>query len=76
MKMKFLKYNVGIIITAIFMAAMAYKEFEHPRYGRGNVPKIYLLISIVLTLLLIWIYMRYFKDEVKPTTQKKRGRKK
>lgn len=67
--MKFLKYNVGIIITAIFMACMAYKEFVTPRYGRENVPKIYLGIAVILTLLLVTIYFKYFHgktDNIKP----------
>ncbi|WP_149240141.1 hypothetical protein [Dyadobacter sp. 32] len=58
--MKFLKYNIGIIVTAIFMAAMAYKEFMNPRYGKENVPKIYLGISILLVILLVSIYLQYF----------------
>lgn len=42
------------------MAAMAYKEFMNPRYGKENVPKIYLGISILLVILLVSIYLQYF----------------
>jgi hypothetical membrane protein len=63
--MKFLKYNIGIIIVAIFMACMSFQEFRNPRYGRENVPGIYLVISVVLTLLLVFIYTRYFHKKSK-----------
>lgn len=59
-KMKFLKYNIGIIITAIFMAVMSFQEYRHPRYGKENVPLIYLIISVTLTIMLAIIYFRYF----------------
>ena len=63
--MKFLKYNIGIVITAIFMAAMAYKEFMNPRYGKENVPMIYLGITILLVILLVSIYLQYFRKKRK-----------
>ncbi len=61
--MKFLKYNIGIIITAIFMAVMSYQEYRTPRYGKENVPLIYLIISVTLVLLLTFIYFRYFNKK-------------
>jgi len=61
--MKFLKYNIGIIITTIFMAAMSFQEYRTPRYGRENVALIYLIISITLVLLLTFIYFRYFNEK-------------
>lgn len=72
--LKFLKYNAGVLVTAIFMACMAYKEFQHPRFGRENVPKIYLAFSIVLVILMVLIYFKYFHGKgggTKRTLQKK-----
>lgn len=61
--MKFLKYNIGIIITAIFMAVMSYQEYRTPRYGKENVPLIYLIISVTLVILLTFIYFQYFSKK-------------
>ena len=61
--MKFLKYNIGIIITAIFMAVMSFQEYRHPRYGKENVPLIYLIISVTLVIILTFIYFRYFAEK-------------
>ena len=47
------------------MACMSYQEFRSPKYGREDNPKIYLTIAIVLTLLLIFIYTRYFHKKRK-----------
>ena len=58
--MKFLKYNIGIIITAIFMAAMTYQEFANPKYGKANVPKVYLAMTVGLIILLVLIYFKFF----------------
>lgn len=63
--MKFLKYNVGIIITAIFMAIMSYQEFAHPRYGKESVPRIYLAMTVGLIILLVIIYLKYFYKKAK-----------
>jgi|GEM_PF-6810261 len=63
--MKFLKYNIGIIITAIFMGVMTYQEFANPRYGKESVPRIYLGMTVGLIILLILIYLKYFHKKAR-----------